>query len=90
MYCTVLLFVVFYFNAFCSVCCKFCDFSLRATILLNLNLNVKMKLGMVVGLGPGHTVRWGPSLPPRKGHNSPSLFLAYVYCGQTVAHLSCC
>ena len=30
--------VVFYFNAFCSVSCKFCDFSFRATILLDLNL----------------------------------------------------
>ena len=26
VYCIVLLSVVLYFNAFCSVCCKFCDF----------------------------------------------------------------
>ena len=28
---------------------------------------IKMKLGMQVGLGPGHSVRWGPSSPPQKG-----------------------
>jgi len=33
-------------------------------------------------------VRWGSSYP-RKGHGS-HLLLAHVYCGQTVAHLSCC
>jgi len=32
-------------------------------------------------------VRWGPA-PPKKGHTPQ--FLAYVYCGQMVAHLSCC
>jgi len=26
LYCIVLLSVVFYFNAICWVCCKFCDF----------------------------------------------------------------
>ena len=36
----VLLSVVFYFNVFFSVSCKFCDFSLRATILINMNLNL--------------------------------------------------
>jgi len=90
---------------------------------------IKMPLGMEVGLGAGHTVRWGssshspkgaqppifgpyllwpngwmdqdatwwggrprskqhcvkwgPSSPtsPQKGHSSPSLFSAHVYCG---------
>ena len=42
---------------------------------------IKMKLGMAVGLGPGHIVLDGdPSPPPPKGH-SPQ-FLAHVYCGQ--------
>jgi len=40
-----------------------------------------MKLGMQVGLGPGHIVLDGdPALPPPNGH-SPQ-FLANVYCGQ--------
>jgi len=42
---------------------------------------IKMKLGMEVGIGPGHSVRWGPSYPPQKGH-SPQ-FSAHVCCGQT-------
>jgi len=32
---------------------------------------LKMKLGMEVGLGPGHTVRWGPSSPSPKGTHPP-------------------
>jgi len=31
---------------------------------------IKMPLGMEVGLGPGHTVRWAP-ISPKKGHSSP-------------------
>ena len=46
-----------------------------------------MKLGMEVGLGPGHIVLDGDPAPPN-GHN-PQLS-AHVYCGQTVAHLSYC
>ena len=34
---------------------------------------IKMKLGMEVGLGPGHTGRWIPS-SPLKGHSSSPLF----------------
>ena len=33
-------------------------------------------------------VKWGPSSTPPKVHSHP--FLAHVYCGQTVAHLSYC
>jgi len=41
---------------------------------------IKMKLGMAVGLVPGHIVLDGTQLPPpkKKGH-----FSAHVYCGQT-------
>jgi len=40
-----------------------------------------MKLGMQVGLGPGHIVSDGdPAPPPPKGH-SPQ-FLAHICCGQ--------
>ena len=48
-----------------------------------------MKLGLQVGLGPGHIVLVGPSSPLQKGGGAPK-FLADVYCGQTVAHLSYC
>ena len=42
---------------------------------------IKMKLGMQVGLGPGHIVLDGhPTLPPPKGHSSQ--FLAPVHCAQ--------
>jgi len=42
---------------------------------------IKMKLGVQVGLGPGHTVIDGdPALPPSKGH-SPQ-FSAHICCGQ--------
>ena len=39
---------------------------------------IKMKLGMQVGLGPGHTVLGGgPAPPPLKGH-SPPIFGPYL------------
>ena len=56
---------------------------------------IKMPLGTEVGLGAGHIVLHGTQfLPPplplsQKGHSSP-LFLANIYCDQTVAHLSYC
>jgi len=43
---------------------------------------IKMKLGTEVGLGSGHiALDRDPALPQ---------FSAYVYCGQTVAHLRYC
>ena len=49
-----------------------------------------MKLGMQVGLVPGHVVLDGdPAAPTERGIAVP-LFSAHVYCGQTVAHLSYC
>jgi len=45
---------------------------------------IKMPLGMEVGLDPFHIVLDEDPAPPlRKGHNSPSHFLAHVCCGQT-------
>ena len=41
---------------------------------------IKMKLGVEVGLGPGHIVLDGTQLPSLKGH-SPQ-FSAHVCCGQ--------
>ena len=45
---------------------------------------IKMKLGMEVGLGPGHIVLDGDPAPPQKkrGHSRPQ-FSAHVCCGQT-------
>ena len=49
---------------------------------------IKMPLGTEVGLGPGYIVLDGdPALPHWKGTAAPH-FLAHVYCGQTVAHLT--
>ena len=46
---------------------------------------INMKLGMQVGLGPGHIVLDGnPAPPPQKGGGAPK-FSAHVYCGQTAA-----
>jgi len=48
-----------------------------------------MPLGREIDLGPGDIVLDGDlALPPERSTVPPSLFLAYVYCGQTVAHLS--
>ena len=44
---------------------------------------IKMKLGMQVGLGPGHTVLNGDPTPPSlKGHSPPTfgLYLLWQYC----------
>jgi len=41
-----------------------------------------MKLGMEVGLDPGHIVLGGDPAPPKKGAQQPLHFLAHVYCGQ--------
>ena len=45
---------------------------------------IKMKLGMQIGLGPGHVVLGGnPAAPPPKGH-SPQ-FSSHIYCRQMAA-----
>ena len=46
---------------------------------------IKMKLGIQIGLGPGHIVLDGDPAAP-KGH-SPQFF-AHVYCGQIAACIS--
>jgi len=48
---------------------------------------IKTKLGTEVGLSRPHCVRWGLALPQR---GAVPQFSALVYCGQKVAHLSCC
>ena len=50
-----------------------------------------MSLGTKVGLGPGHIVLDGdPAAPTEMGTAAPAHFLAHVYCGQMVAHLTNC
>ena len=44
-----------------------------------------MPLGTEVHLGPGDTVLDGAQLPPPGKGTAAPLFLAHVYCGQTVA-----
>jgi len=49
---------------------------------------IKMPLGREVGLGPGDTVRWGPS-SPLKGVQ-PSNFRPMSIVAKTVVYLRCC
>jgi len=51
---------------------------------------IKMPVGMKLGLGPGHVVLDGDPAPPPKGAQSLPQFLAHVYSGQMVTHLSYC
>ena len=47
-----------------------------------------MKLGMQVGLGPGHIVLGGDPAPlPPKGH-SPTQFSTHICCGQMAAWIN--
>ena len=71
-----------------SDCCLVCPFCLSVLSILSVTFvycrqtvgQIKMKLGMQVGLGPGHTVLdEDPSLPPPKGG---SQFSAHICCGQ--------
>ena len=49
---------------------------------------IKMPLGTEVGRGPGDIVLNGDPAPPER-YTAPE-FAAHLYCGQTVANLSCC
>ena len=47
---------------------------------------IKMKLGMQVGLGPGHIVLGGDPAPtPLKGHSPRPQFSTHICCGQMAA-----
>ena len=66
-----------------SVRCPVCLSSLSVTLVYSGQTvgRIKMKLGMQVGLGPGHIVLDGdPAPPPPKGH-SPQ-FSAHISCGK--------
>ena len=64
--------------------CPICLSCLSATLVYYGQIVrwIKMKLGMEVGLGPGHIVLDGDPAPPQRG--TASQFLAHVCCGQTV------
>ena len=44
-----------------------------------------MKLGVQVGLGPGHIVLDGDPAPPPQRGTAPRQFLAHICCGQMAA-----
>jgi len=49
-----------------------------------------MSLDMDVVIGPGDIVLDGDPAPPTQKNAQNPQFLAHVYCGRTVAHLSYC
>jgi len=71
------------------VCLSFCLSVLSLTLLYCGQTVgwIKMKLGMLVGLGPGpHCVRWGPSFHSPIG--AQPQFSAHVCCGQTAGWIN--
>ena len=46
---------------------------------------IKMKLGMQVGLGPGHIVLDGDPAPRPQRGTAPTQFSAHICCGQMAA-----
>jgi len=46
---------------------------------------IKMKLGMQVGLGPGHIVIDGNPAPPPQRGTAPTQFSVHICCGQMAA-----
>jgi len=44
-----------------------------------------MKLGMQIGLGPGHIVLDGDPAPPSQKGDGAAHFSAHIYCGQMAA-----
>jgi len=49
---------------------------------------IKMKLGMYVGLGPGHIVLDGDPAPPLPKGHTPTQFSAHICCGQMAAWIN--
>jgi len=67
-----------------SVCLSVCLSSLSVTLVYCGQTVgwIKMKLGMRIGLDPGHSELDGdPAAAPPKGHSSPQ-FSAHICCGQ--------
>jgi len=77
----------FWATVYLSVCLSVCLSYLSVTFVHCGQTvgRIKMKLGVQVGLGPGHIVLDGdPVLPPQSGI-APTQFSANFYCGQTAA-----
>jgi len=74
-------------------CCPVCPVSCLSVTLVYCGQTIgwiKMPLGMEVGLGPGNIVLDGDIAAPMERGTVAPHFLADVYYGQTVAHLSNC
>ena len=72
----------------CHKCAKNSSNTLNNNVF-SLFLNVVRVIE--VGLGPGDIVLdWDPAPPSPESGTAAPLFLAHVYCDQTVAHLSYC
>jgi len=67
-----------------SVVCLSCPVCLSATLVYygQTAKSIKIKLGIEVGLGPGHIVLDGDPAPPPQRGTAPQ-FSAHVCCGQT-------
>jgi len=60
-----------------AMSCVSVSLSVRSVTLVCCGQTVRrinMKLGVQVGLGPGHIVLDGDPAPPKKGHSSPPNF----------------
>ena len=91
-----------YMNQFLGVrpmlshCCLSVLFRLSARSVCDVTIGycsqtvgaIKIKLGMEVGLVPGHIVLDGDPAPPQGGTAAPH-FSAHVYCGQTAGGSRC-
>ena len=71
-----------------SVCLSVCLSCLSVTFVHcgQTVVRIKIKLGVQVGLGPGHIALDGDPAPhPPKGHRLPPQFSAHICCGQMAA-----
>ena len=82
--CGLLILFVFAYLSYCLSCLSCPVLSVTFVHCDQTVAWIKMKLGMQVGLGPGHVVLDGdPAPPPSKGH-SPQ-FSAHICCCQMAA-----
>jgi len=75
-------FALCYRTVVCLSVCRVCLCVCNVGVLWPNGWVIKMKLGTLVGLGPGHILLDRNPAPPKNGGLAPK-FSAYVYCGQT-------
>jgi len=73
-------FALCYRSVVCPVCLSVCNVG----VLWPNGWGIKMKFGMQVGLGPGHTVLDGDPVPLLQRGTAPQ-FSAHICCGQMAA-----